>query len=170
MPLLQQTGRQLFRRWLENALAHGRPGSAASGAGMATVSDEGLLGRAREQERISRLLDEARAGRSGTIVICGETGVGKTALLDAAAERAQGMCVLRVSGVEDVSERPYAGFEELCRPVLGGIGDTPADPSPSAVGDPRPRRCRARRSIRRVRRRDVAACRSGGGRPTSCLR
>ncbi|MCJ7442423.1 MAG: AAA family ATPase, partial [Thermoanaerobaculaceae bacterium] len=113
MPLLQQTARQLFRRWLENALAHGRPASAASGAGTATVSDEGLLGRAREQERIGRLLDEARAGRSGAIVICGETGVGKTALLDAAAERADGMRVLRVSGVEDVSERPYAGFEEL---------------------------------------------------------
>ena len=125
MPLLQQTARQLFRRWLENALAHGRPASAASGAGTATVADEGLLGRAREQERIGRMLDEARAGRSGAIVICGETGVGKTALLDAAAERADGMRVLRVSGVEDVSERPYAGFEELCRPLLGGIGALP---------------------------------------------
>src|SRR6185312_4526876 len=125
MPLLQQTARQLFRRWLENALVHGRPASAASGVGTATVSDEGLLGRAREQERIHRLLDEARAGRSGTIVICGETGLGKTALLDAAAEHADGMRVLRVSGVEDVSERPYAGFEELCRPLLGGIGALP---------------------------------------------
>ena len=125
MPLLQQTGRQLFRRWLENALAHGRPSSAASGAGMATVLDKGLLDRAREQERISRLLDEARAGHSGAIVICGETGVGKTALLDAAAERAEGMRVLRVSGVEDVSERPYVGFEELCWPLLDGIGALP---------------------------------------------
>ena len=71
------------------------------------------------------MLDEARAGRSGAIVICGETGVGKTALLDATAERADGMRVLRVSGVEDVSERPYAGFEELCRPLLGGIGALP---------------------------------------------
>jgi GMP synthase-like glutamine amidotransferase len=125
MPLLQQTARQLFRRWLENALAHGRPAAAASGARTATVSDEGLLCRAREQERIGRLLDEARAGRSGAIVICGETGVGKTALLDAAAERAEGMRVLRVSGVEDVSERPYAGFEELCRPLLGRISALP---------------------------------------------
>jgi len=58
-------------------------------------------------------------------VICGETGLGKTALLDAAAEHADGMRVLRVSGVEDVSERPYAGFEELCRPLLGGIGALP---------------------------------------------
>jgi hypothetical protein len=58
-------------------------------------------------------------------VICGETGVGKTALLDAAAERADGMRVLRVSGVEDVSERPYAGFEELCRPLFGGIDALP---------------------------------------------
>jgi AAA ATPase domain len=125
MPLLQQTARQLFRRWLENALAHGRLASAASGAGTDTLSDGGLLGRAREQERIGRLLDEARAGRSGAIVICGETGVGKTALLDATAQRADGMRVLRVAGVENVSERPYAGFEELCRPLLGGIDALP---------------------------------------------
>src|SRR6478752_7274285 len=125
MPLLQQTARQLFRRWLENALAHGRLASAASSAGTATVPDQGLLGRTRELERIGRLLDEARGGRSGAIVICGETGVGKTALLDAALERADGMRVLRISGVEDVGERPYAGFEELCRPLLSGIGALP---------------------------------------------
>jgi GMP synthase-like glutamine amidotransferase/tetratricopeptide (TPR) repeat protein len=125
MPLLQHTARQLFRRWLENALVHGRSASATSGVGTAALSDRGLLGRAREQERISRLLDEARVGRSGTIVVCGETGVGKTALLDAAAKHADGMRVLRVSGVEDVSQRPYAGFEELCRPLLGRIGALP---------------------------------------------
>src|SRR5262249_47580689 len=72
--------------------------------------------------------DEARAGRSGTIVICGETGLGKTALLDDGAERADGLRVLRVSGVEDVSERPYAGLEELCRPLLGGVGALPGTP------------------------------------------
>src|SRR5262245_5827168 len=125
MPRLQQTARQLFRRWLENAFAHGRPASAASDTGIATVADKRLFDRAREQERISRLLDEARAGRGGAIVLCGEIGIGKTALLEAAAEQAEGMRVLRVSGVEDVSERPYAGFEELCRPLLGGIGDLP---------------------------------------------
>jgi GMP synthase (glutamine-hydrolysing) len=125
MPLLQQTARQLFRRWLENALAHGRPASVASDAETATGSDKGLFGRAREQERISWLLDEARAGRGGAMAICGEIGIGKTALLDAAAEHADGMRVFRVSGVEDVSERPYAGFEELCRPLLDGIGALP---------------------------------------------
>ena len=97
MPLLQQTARQLFRRWLENALAHGRPASTASDAGTATVSDKRLFGRAREQERISRLLDEARAGRGGAIVICGEIGIGKTALLDAAAEHADGSSGFPVS-------------------------------------------------------------------------
>jgi hypothetical protein len=71
------------------------------------------------------LLDEARAGRSGAIVICGETGVGKTALLDAAADRADGMRVIRVSGVEDASERPFAVFEELCQPFLGKINTLP---------------------------------------------
>jgi GMP synthase-like glutamine amidotransferase/tetratricopeptide (TPR) repeat protein len=125
MPLLQQTARQLFRRWLENSLVHGRSASAASGVGTATLSVSGLFGRNREQNRIDRLLDQARAGRSGTIVIYGETGLGKTALLDDAVERAGGMRVLRISGVEDVSERLYAGFEELCRPLLGGLGALP---------------------------------------------
>src|SRR5262249_23693666 len=83
------------------------------------------LCRAREQELIGRLLDQARAGRSGAIVICGETGLGKTALLEAAVEQADGIRVLRVSGVEDMSERPYAGFEELCQPLLGGLGALP---------------------------------------------
>src|SRR5262245_41411099 len=120
MPRLQQTARQLFRRWLENAFAHGRPASAASDAGIATVADKRLFDRAREQERMSRLLDEARAGRGGAIVICGEIGIGKTALLEAAAEQADGMRVLRVSGVEDVSERRTRGSRNCAGRSLAG--------------------------------------------------
>ena len=126
MPLLQQNARQLFRRWLENALAHGRPLLSTSGASKVILSDERLLGRARELDRINRSLDEARAGRSGTIVIRGETGIGKTALLDAVSERAAGMRVMRISGSEDLTDRPYAGLGQLCRPLLSGIGSLPA--------------------------------------------
>ena len=124
VPLLQQTARRLFSSWLENALAHGRsPASANSGA---AVSGQPLLGRARELNRIDRLLDEARARHSGTIVIRGETGMGKTAVLDAVAGRAQGLRVIRISGSEDLADRPYAGLEHLCRPLLDGIDALPA--------------------------------------------
>src|SRR4029078_12899779 len=102
--------RQLFRRWLENALAHGRSRASANDAGKIILSDARLLGRVREQEHIDRLLDEGRAGRSATIVICGETRIGKTALLDAVSARAAGMRVIRISGSEDLADRPYAGL------------------------------------------------------------
>lgn len=123
MPLLQQTARQLFRRWLENALAHGRSHTSPTNPGKTT--DERLLGRAREQDRIARFLDEVRAGRSGTAVIRGETGIGKSALLDAVIERAQGMRVIRITGSEDLADRPYAGLEQLCRPLAEGIAALP---------------------------------------------
>jgi tetratricopeptide (TPR) repeat protein len=72
------------------------------------------------------LLDEARAGRSGAIVICGEVGIGKTSLLDAASERASGMRVIGISGSDDMADRPYTGLEQLCRPLLSGIDSLPA--------------------------------------------
>src|SRR5262245_56671670 len=58
-----------------------------------------LLGRELETARIERLLDEARAGRSGALVLSGEPGIGKTALLDYAAGRAEGMTVLAARGI-----------------------------------------------------------------------
>ena len=59
-----------------------------------------LLGRATERERIAALLRDARAGRSGALVIRGEPGAGKTALLDDAAAQAQDMLLLSARGVE----------------------------------------------------------------------
>ncbi|NGN64522.1 AAA family ATPase [Streptomyces sp. A7024] len=84
-----------------------------------------LYGRQPEQDALAALLDAARCGRSGALVLRGEPGIGKTALLDHAAARAKGMRVLRGTGVEVESELPFAGLQLLLRPALGALGALP---------------------------------------------
>ncbi|WP_067865323.1 helix-turn-helix transcriptional regulator [Nocardia shimofusensis] len=74
-----------------------------------------LYGRESEQARIDQLLGDARAGRSGALVLRGEPGVGKSALLDHAA--AQGLVTVRSAGVESEAELPFAGLHLLARPA-----------------------------------------------------
>ena len=73
-----------------------------------------LLGRSGEQGTLDRLLDATRAGRSSSLVIRGEAGVGKTALLDYVAERASGCRLARVRGVESERAFAFAGLLQLC--------------------------------------------------------
>ncbi|NEW46766.1 helix-turn-helix transcriptional regulator [Nocardia cyriacigeorgica] len=75
-----------------------------------------LHGRDAEQAEIDRLLDAARAGRSGALVLRGEPGIGKTALLDYAA--AQGIPAARSAGIESEAELPFAGLHLLVRPGM----------------------------------------------------
>ncbi|WP_193044722.1 ATP-binding protein [Mycolicibacterium baixiangningiae] len=82
-----------------------------------------LLGRHREQETLSRLIDGARQSRSGALVIRGEAGIGKTALLTSALTRATHMRHLCVSGVEYESELAYSGVQQVCQPLTGQFGD-----------------------------------------------
>jgi DNA-binding CsgD family transcriptional regulator len=77
-----------------------------------------LLGRDSECEAIDRLLDAARVSRSGVLVLRGDAGIGKTALLAHAVARADGMRVLSGAGVEAESELPFAGLHQLLWPVL----------------------------------------------------
>jgi len=77
-----------------------------------------LHGRSAETARIDELLAAARDGRSSVLVIRGEAGVGKTALLDYAAAAA-GMRVLRGTGIESEAELPFAALQLLLRPGLG---------------------------------------------------
>jgi AAA ATPase domain len=67
-----------------------------------------LIGRAAETEIIDRLLDEAFSGRSGVLVLIGEAGVGKSALLAYARARADGMGVLQTVGVQSEAEIEFA--------------------------------------------------------------
>jgi DNA-binding CsgD family transcriptional regulator/lipopolysaccharide biosynthesis regulator YciM len=89
-----------------------------------------LLGREAECLRLDSLVAEARAGTSGTLVIRGEPGIGKTSLLAYAAEQAAGFRILRARGVESESALAFAGLNDLLRPVLDLV---PAIPEPQAA-------------------------------------
>ncbi len=92
-----------------------------------------LADRGAESVRLDRLLADARAGRSAVLVLRGEPGIGKTALLDYAAERAQGFRVVRAAGVESEMELPFASLHQLCGPMLSGLARLPP-PQRDALG------------------------------------
>ena len=77
-----------------------------------------LIGRSRELSALGRFIDGVRAGESRVLVVCGEPGIGKTALLDHLAGRASGCRVARATGVQSEMELPFAGLHQLCAPML----------------------------------------------------
>ena len=84
-----------------------------------------LLGRESECAVIDRLLEGARAGRSGALVVRGEPGVGKTALLGYAIDRASDLQVVRAVGVESEMPLAFAALHQLCAPVLEHLDRLP---------------------------------------------
>jgi predicted ATPase len=91
-----------------------------------------LVGRADEQKHIRGLLKTARSGGSAVLVVRGEAGVGKTALLADAAAAAAGIRVLQTRGIESESELAFSGLLELVRPVLAHLDHLP-EPQASAL-------------------------------------
>ena len=85
----------------------------------------GLLDRRGERAAVDRVLDQARAGSSAVLVVRGEPGIGKTALLGYAAGRALGFRVVRAWGVESEMELAFAGLHQLCVPMLGRLDQLP---------------------------------------------
>ena len=92
-----------------------------------------LVDRAVEAEAVERLLAAARDGLSGTLVLRGEPGIGKTALLDYAVENADGMQVAQVTGLESEMDLGFAGLHQLLIPFLGGLEQLPV-PQREALG------------------------------------
>src|ERR1700734_3463361 len=86
-----------------------------------------LLGRQREREVFDRLLTAARGGHGGVLVVRGEPGVGKTALLEWTIEKGCEFRVVRTVGVEGEMELPYAALQQICSPVLD-LSEHLADP------------------------------------------
>src|SRR3954447_23227334 len=84
-----------------------------------------LQGRSAEHGLLDRLLSNVRGGQSAVLVIRGEAGVGKTALLRHAVEQASGFRATQIAGVESEMELPYAGLHQLCTPVLNRLEDLP---------------------------------------------
>ena len=91
-----------------------------------------LYGRDAEREAIRVLLEDARASRSGVLVIRGEAGIGKTALLDDARDRASDMHILSARGVEAESELPFGALHQLIRPALAHVDALP-EPQAAAL-------------------------------------
>jgi DNA-binding NarL/FixJ family response regulator len=91
-----------------------------------------LYGRDAERSAIAALLNAARESRSGVLVLRGQAGVGKSALLRDAVAQASDMQVLEARGVESEAELAYAGLHQLLRPVLGQVDGLPP-PQAAAV-------------------------------------
>jgi DNA-binding CsgD family transcriptional regulator len=84
-----------------------------------------LYGRDAERSRVGRLLEDARESRSGVLILRGEPGVGKSALLEEARAQAADMRVLGSRGVESEARLPFAGLHQLLRPVLDRADELP---------------------------------------------
>lgn len=84
-----------------------------------------LFGRDRELAALDRMLDDARCGRSAVLVLRGDSGVGKTALLDYLLDRASDVRVAHIAGAELEMELAYAGLHQLCAPMLGHLEGLP---------------------------------------------
>jgi ABC-type nitrate/sulfonate/bicarbonate transport system ATPase subunit len=89
---------------------------------MAAHRAPGFLGRTREGEVLDQLLANVRQGHSAVLVVRGEAGIGKTALLRHAARRASDFRIAQVAGVEAEMELPFAGVHQLCAPMFARLG------------------------------------------------
>jgi DNA-binding CsgD family transcriptional regulator len=93
---------------------------------MTATLASGFLDRTSEREVLDRLLARAREGESAVLVVRGEPGIGKTALLRYTARQASGFRVAQVTGVEAEMELPFAGIHQLCAPMLDELDALPS--------------------------------------------
>jgi DNA-binding CsgD family transcriptional regulator len=102
-------------------------GAATSGArpGLMAAAAPALIGRARERQLLDGMLRRLRAGESSVLVIRGEAGIGKTALMRYCAGEADGCRVLQVAGVESEFEIPFAALHQLCSSMLQHLATLP---------------------------------------------
>ena len=106
--------------------AHGRTGGRAVASGESPKAAAGLVGRDEELGRLLALLEGTRGGVAGALVISGEAGIGKTALLRAAEELAGGFTFLWARGVESEAALGHAALLELLSPVRDRLVDLPS--------------------------------------------
>jgi len=81
----------------------------------------GFLDRDRERDMLDRLIAGVCAGESRVLVLRGEAGIGKSALLGHLSAAAQGCRIARAAGVESEMELAFAGLHALCAPMLGRL-------------------------------------------------
>jgi DNA-binding CsgD family transcriptional regulator len=90
-----------------------------------TAAEPPLRGRRQECQVLDRLLEDVRSGAGRVLVLRGEAGVGKSALLDHLRGRASGCRLARVAGVESEMELAFAGLHQLCAPMLDRLERLP---------------------------------------------
>src|SRR5215468_8039451 len=97
---------------------------------MASVSPGGrfleFVGRRRERSVLDGLIHAVRGGESRALVVAGDPGIGKTALLDYVAGHARGCSVVRAAGVQSEMELAFAGLHQVCAPMLYRLGRLPS--------------------------------------------
>ena len=84
-----------------------------------------LIDRQAERGVLEGLLEAIRAGESRALVVSGEAGVGKTALLEYLSQQASGCRLARAAGVQSEMELPFAGLHQLCAPMLDNLPHLP---------------------------------------------
>ena len=94
---------------------------------------EVLHGRRAEREALGGMFEAVQGGQSRVLVVCGEGGVGKTALVESAVGSASGFRVMRAVGVESEMELAFAALQQLCAPLLDRLDRLPA-PQQDALG------------------------------------
>src|SRR2546423_7417723 len=99
---------------------------------MAAHRPPAFRGRPGERELLDELLENVRGGQSAVLVIRGEAGVGKTALLQYCARQASGFRVAQIAGIESEMELPFAGLHQLCAPMLARLDALP-EPQQAAL-------------------------------------
>lgn len=131
-----------------NGLSSARAGVMPSGRSHPPpgVEQWELLGRHAERAQLSALVEGVRTGRSGSLLLYGEPGIGKTALLEDVVARAGRMPLLRANGVESETELPFSGLSQLLAPLANRLDELPPPQSvalagalalgPPAPGDP----------------------------------
>ncbi|WP_433158192.1 helix-turn-helix transcriptional regulator [Kribbella sp. CA-247076] len=100
---------------------------------MAVTGPLAFFGRESECARLDELLQTVRGGESEVMVIRGEAGIGKTALLQYCARQAGDCRLVQIAGVESESELPFAGLHQLCEPLLENVGELP-EPQRAVLG------------------------------------
>jgi DNA-binding CsgD family transcriptional regulator len=95
-------------------------------------SENALLGRERERMHLADMLSSARNGHGSVVLLLGEAGIGKSALLGDLAHGADDFTICRAIGVESDMELSYAGLQQLCAPIFDSRTDLPA-PQRSAL-------------------------------------
>ncbi len=84
------------------------------------------MGRASEQALLAALIDRAMQGTSAALVLSGEAGIGKSTLLQDAAEHAHHVVVLQTRGIQEESAIPFAGLTDLLKPALAHLDELPS--------------------------------------------